>query len=469
MDVADSKGDSTDGATVDLLVEGDWVLTMDPTRRMIRNGAVAVRDGRIVEVGPGSPMRDRYVATEHLGGSNRIVLPGFVNAHQHLTGDRLVRSAIPDDLEPGAAIFTWAVPIHAAHTPDDDELSATASLAEAVGNGITFTVEAGTVAHPDRVLAGFDRVGVGGTLGSWGWDVEGQPWAGTVDDVLERQREVAAMTRGHERVRGWVTLVGHDLMSDDLVVAASDLARANRSGITFHLSPTGSDPTSYLTRTGRRPIVHLDHLGALGEHVLIAHGVHIDDAELKVLVDSRTAVAYCPWAYLRLGQGVTGAGRHADLVERGGRVALGCDSENAADAIDILRAATLAAGLAKDSRIDPTRFGAHTALELATIAGAEAIGMSHEIGSLEAGKRADIVLLDTDRAEFTPASPDPVLPIVWATDGRAVAEVVASGRVVVRDGTCTTVDHDELRAATLLARDRLLHSAGLTPRPRWPH
>ncbi|MET0909927.1 MAG: amidohydrolase family protein [Ilumatobacteraceae bacterium] len=454
-------GDSTTPIAVDLVVEGGWVLTIDPARRMIR-------DGRIVDVGPASSIRARYSPAERLGGSNRIVLPGFVNAHQHLTGDRLVRSAIPDDLAPGAAIFTWAVPIHAAHTPDDDELSATASLAEAVGNGITFTVEAGTVAHPDRVLAGFDRVGVGGTLGSWGWDVEGQPWAGSIDEVLARQREVLRLTADHDRVHGWITLVGHDLMSDDLVVAASELARASATGLTFHLSPTDSDPTSYLARTGDRPLVHLDRIGALGDHVLVAHGVHLDDRELDVLLATRTALAYCPWAYLRLGQGVTGAGRHAELVERGGRVALGCDAENAADAIDILRAATLAAGLAKDTRLDPTRFGAHAALEMATIGGAEAIGMGHEIGSLEVGKRADIVLIDTDRAEFTPASPDPVLPVVWATDGRAVAEVVASGRVVVRDGACITVDHDELRAATLLARDRLLAAARLAPAPAWP-
>jgi 5-methylthioadenosine/S-adenosylhomocysteine deaminase len=454
---------------VDLLVRGAWVITMDPIRRMIRDGAVAVRDGRIVDIGEGGKMNARYAPTEHLGGPDRIVVPGFVNAHQHLTGDRLVRSAIPDDLASGAAIFTWAVPVHAAHTPDDDELSATASLAEAVGNGVTFTVEAGTVAHPERVLAAYDRVGVGGTLGSWGWDVDGQPWAGSVDDVLERQRAVLAMTSGHDRVAGWVTLVGHDLMTDELVVAASELARAERTGLTFHLSPTDSDTTSYLARTGLRPLVHLDRLGVLGEHVLVAHGVHIDDDELDVLIRTRTAVAYCPWAYLRLGQGVTGAGRHADMVERTGRVALGCDAENAADAIDILRTATLAAGLAKDMRVDPTRFGAHTALELATIAGAEAIGMDHEIGSIEVGKRADLVLVDTDRAEFTPASPDPVLALVWASDGRAVAEVVASGRVVVRGGRCITVDHDELRTRTLEARNRLLQAAGLDPQPAWPH
>ena len=276
------------------------------------------------------------------------------------------------------------------------------------------------------------------------------------------------LTAHHDRVHGWITLVGHDLMSDELVVAASELARSRTTGLTFHLSPTDSDPTSYMARVGQRPLVHLHRLGVLGDHVLVAHGVHLDDDELDAVLATGTAVAYCPWAYLRLGQGVTGAGRHAELLERGGRLALGCDSENAADAIDVLRAATLAAGLAKDTRVDPTRFGAHIALELATIAGAEAIGMGHEIGSLEVGKRADIVLVDTDRAEFTPASPDPVLPLVWATDGRGVAEVVASGRVVVRSGACITVDPAELRAATLEARDRLLHTAGLTPAPRWP-
>ncbi len=453
---------------VDLLVSGAWVLTMDPERHILTDGAVAIHNGRIVDVGHVAELERRYLPTERIGGPDRLIVPGFVNAHQHLTGDRLIRSAIPDDLAPGAAIFAWAVPVHAAHTPDDDELSATCSLAEAVGNGITFTVEAGTVAHPERVLAGFDRVGVGGTLGSWGWDVDGQPFAGSVDQVLERQRHTLTLTAGHDRVDGWVTLVGHDLMSDDLVVAAADLARSAGTGLSFHLSPTDSDTAAYRSRTGSAPLVHLDRLGVLGDHVLVGHAVHVDDDELDVLLDRRAAVAYCPWAYLRLGQGVTRAGRHAELIERGGRVALGCDAENAGDAIDILRSAALAAGLAKDARVDPTRFGAHLALELATIAGAEAIGMAHEIGSIEVGKRADLVLVDLTRPEFTPLSPDPVLPLVWATDGRAVAEVVASGRVVVRNGRCCTVDADELRAGAAAARDRLLSAAGLRPAPLWP-
>jgi 5-methylthioadenosine/S-adenosylhomocysteine deaminase len=455
-------------APADLVVTGDWIVTMDPARAMVRNGAVAVHDGRIVAVGPAAEIERRWTARRRVGSPGSIVIPGLINAHQHLTGDRLVRSTIPDSIEAREAIFEWAVPLHAAHLASDDELSATCALADAATAGITFTVEAGTVAHPERVLAAFDRVGVGGTLGSWGSDTAGLPFAGSVGAVIDRQRAVLELAAGHPRVRGWVTLVGHDLMSDELVVAASELARESSTNLTFHLSPSGSDAEAYLARTGRRPVLHLDHLGALGRHVLIAHGVHLDEAEVEALLRAGSAIAYCPWAYLRLAQGVAGAGRHADFLERGGRLALGCDSENAGDAVDVLRAAALAAGLAKDVRVEPTRFGAHTALEVATIKGAEGIGMADELGSLEPGKRADIVVLDASGASFTPAALDPVLGAVWGAGSRAITDVIASGRVVVADRRCVTVDAGALRAEAAEAQERLLRDAGLSPRPVWP-
>ena len=185
--------------------------------------------------------------------------------------------------------------------------------------------------------------------------------------------------------------------------------------------------------------------------MLVAHAVHLDDAEVDALLRSGTAVAACPWAYLRLGQGVTGAGRHAELVRRGGRVALGCDSENAGDLVDPLRAAALFAGLAKDTRVDPTWFGAHDALELLTVRGAEAVGLGGLVGTIEPGRRADLVVHGRGPA-WIPPGHDPVLQLVWASDGRAVRDVVIDGRVVVRDGRCTTVDVDALRDEAVAAR-----------------
>jgi 5-methylthioadenosine/S-adenosylhomocysteine deaminase len=456
------------GQVADVLVTGDWVLTMDQSRTMIRDGAVAVGGDRIVDVGPRRELAATWPAARPIGGAGRLVVPGFVNAHQHLTGDRLARSTIPDSVPSSEAIFEWAVPLHTGHDGDDDELSATAALADAVTKGITFTVEAGTVGHPDRVLAAFDRIGVGGTLGSWGSDTDGLPFAGDVATVIDRQRHVLEITAGHPSVRGWVTLVGHDLMTDELVVAASDLAAAAGTQLTFHLSPTTADADAYLARTGTRPLVHLARLGALGTHVLVAHCIHVDDAELDVLVRTDTAVAYCPWAYLRLGQGVTGAGRHDELVDRGGRVAIGCDAENAGDRVDVLAAAALAAGLARDRRGDVAAIGAHTALELATIAGAKAIGLGDELGSLEPGKRADVVIIDTTSPAWSPMVGDPVLSLVWGAGSTSISDVIAGGRVVVADGMCTTVDTNHLRDEVQTASERLLRRAGVDLTPRWP-
>lgn len=454
--------------TPDLLVVGHDVITMNARREILRHGAVAVRSGVITAIGKADDLRARWPGVPVLGDDDAVVTPGFVNAHHHLTGDRLIRSTIPDDLPPGESIFTWVVPVHAAHSPDDDELSATLSAAEQVENGITTIVEAGTVAHPTRVATALRHVGVRGTVGTWGWDVEDGPYAAPAAEVLERQAALLDEQAGDPLVQGWVTLVGHDLMSDELLQGASELARNRGTGLTFHISPHAGDPASYLARTGHRPLVHFDRLGALGPHVLLAHAVHLDDAEVEVLIRTRTAVAYTPWAYLRLGQGVGRAGRHAEIARAGARVALGCDSENAGDTPDPLRTAALAAGIAKDQLADPTRFGAHDAFELATIRGAEAIGMADRIGSLEVGKRADLVVHDTSGLAWTPRSADPVLQLVWSADGRGVRDVLVDGRVVVREGRCVTVDHAALRAAAAEAAPALLARAGVHPPSRWP-
>jgi 5-methylthioadenosine/S-adenosylhomocysteine deaminase len=451
----------------DLLVAGGDVVTMNDRREVLLGGTVAVAGDRIVAVGSTTELRAAHPAADVLDASGCVVIPGLIDAHQHLTGDPLVRSCIPDLLAPGESIFSWSVPLHGQHTPDDDELSATLTAVECLRNGTTTVVEAGTVANPDRVAKAMEGVGLRGTVGTWGWDVEGVPFSAAADEVLARQREVVTRWPAGGLVEGWVTLVGHSLASDELLAGAADLARQHQVGMTMHMSPTSSDPESYLARTGRRPLVHLDTLGVLGRHLLLAHGVWLDDSEVELVLAREVAIAYTPWAYVRLGQGVSRAGRHAEIVERGGRVALGCDACNAADHHDVHKQAALAAGLARDTRIDPTRFGAHQAFELATIRGAEAIGMDDRIGSLEAGKLADLVVHDARTLDWTPRG-DVGLQLVWGTDGRTVRDVVVGGRVVVRDGVCTTVDVDALRAEVATAQRSLLQRAGIEIPHPWP-
>lgn len=453
---------------VSLLVSNGDVVTMNQRREVLVGGAVAISGSTISAVGSSRELKRLHPDVPVIDAAGCIVTPGMVNTHQHLTGDPLVRSCIPDLLPPGASIFEWSVPLHGAHTGDDDELSALLSSAESLVNGVTTVVEAGTVAHPHRVVAGMNRAGIRGTIGTWGWDIEEGPFSASAAEVIGRQRAVIEAYPPGGRIEGWVTLVGHDLASDELLAGAADLARHLGVGLTMHMSPTSSDPERYLARSGRRPLEHLAALGVLGPHLLIAHGVWLDDREVELVLETGTAIAYCPWAYLRLGQGVVGQGRHAEIVERGGRVGLGCDASNAGDVADILRSAALAAGIARDSRVDPERFGAHTAFELATISGAAAIGMDDRIGSLEVGKQADLAVHDTSAVGWIPRG-ETVLQLVWGSDGRSVRDVVVAGRPVVRDGTCVSVDSDELRSAAAAAQRSLLERAGLVIPHRWPH
>jgi 5-methylthioadenosine/S-adenosylhomocysteine deaminase len=458
---------SADSLAPTLLVTGGDVVTMNARREVLVGGAVAIADGQIVALGATSRLRAEYPGVRELDASGCVVTPGMIDAHQHHTGDALVRSSIPDDLPPGESIYEWAVPLHAEHTGDDDELASLLTCVESLRAGVTTVVEPGTVAHPDRVAAAMMRAGLRGTVGRWGSDTAGLPLAGPVDAVLAENESLLDRYPSGGLVEAWVTLVGHSLASDELMAGAADLARRRGVGMTMHISPHDQDVHDYLARTGVRPLVHLDRLGVLGPHLLLGHAVHLDDEEVDLLLGSRTAIAYCPWAYLRLGQGVTQAGRHAEIVERGGRVALGCDSVNAGDAIDILRTAALASGLAKDQAADPTRLPAAVAFELATIRGAEAIGMGQRIGSLEPGKAADLVVHRTTTPAWTPRG-DLAHELVWSTDGRSVRDVVVAGRIVVRDGVCQTVDEQALRAEAQAARASLLKRSGITVPDSWP-
>lgn len=447
-------------------VAGGDVVTMNARREVLVGGTVVFDESGIIAVGSTRQLLAAHPDAVVHDTVGCVVTPGMVDAHQHLTGDPLVRCCIPDLLSSEASIFEWAVPIHAAHTPDDDELSATLCAVEALRNGVTTVVEAGTVAYPERVVAGMLAAGIRGTIGTWGWDVQDGPFAAPADEVLDRQRAVVARFPPGGQVEGWVTLVGHDLASDALLAGAAELARSTGTSMTMHLSPTSADPERYLARTGRRPVEHLDQLGVLGPHLLLAHGVWLDDAEVELVLSSRTAIAYCPWAYLRLGQGVTRTGRHAEIVERGGRVALGCDAGNAGDSVDILRAAAAAAGIARDARIEPERFGAHTAFELATISGAEAIGMADRIGSLEPGKQADLVVHRTDG--WVPRG-DVAMELVWGSDGRSVRDVWVAGQQVVAGGRSTRLDESALSEQAAAAQRELLTRAGIEIPHPWPH
>jgi 5-methylthioadenosine/S-adenosylhomocysteine deaminase len=456
----------TERSAADLLIIGGDVITMGPARTVLLDAAVAVAGGRIAAIGSAASVRARFPATPELDASGCLVMPGMVNAHQHATADPLVRSAIPDDIGAAEAISGWIMPLHAAVTGDDDELSATLTAVESLTCGVTTLLDAGTVAHPLRVAAGFRAAGIRGRVGRWGWDAPGQPYAMPAAETLAAQEETIRAIGTHGRVSGWVTLVGHDLASDELFAGAAALAERLGTGVTWHLSPGPGDVAAYQRRSRRRPVLHLRDLGVLGPRLLLGHAVWLDDAEGGAVLESGTAVASCPAAYLRLGQGYGRAGRHAELVCRGGRLALGCDSHNAGDTLDVLRAAWLLAAMEQD-RGGRWLLRADQVFALATIDGARAVGLGDLVGSVEVGKAADLVIMDAQDVSWVPRG-DLATHLVWGAPSHTVRDVLVDGAVVVRDRRVTTVDMDELRREAGERSAALLRRAGINPPRRWP-
>ncbi len=455
---------------IDLLVAHGLVVTLDPARRVLSDGAVAVKDGRIVEVGKAADLRPRYRPGRLLDAGEFVVLPGLVDGHVHVSAEHLARGVAPGDAGPRWTM-EWAVPLYAAVTPEEEHASALLSCLEMIRNGTTTFGEGGTVRDMDAVAAAVAQAGIRGTLGLWTWDRVLEPAVlhRPADEALARTE--AAITRFHGTADGRVRVAAACIhlmsCSRELVLGLRDLARAR--GVTFAYHHASSRPPvdQYVAAHGRRPLLDWAELGLLGRHVRATHMVHLDDEELKVLAGSEAAVIHCPQTALRLGYGATAVGRFPEMLAAGVTVALGTDGVMSSDNQDLFKAMQLAAGLYKDARQDATLVPAERAVEMATLDGARSLGLEAEVGSLEAGKRADLVLLTRRAPELTPLV-DVANALVYATDGRNVDTVIVDGRPVMEARRVLTIDEEALYARVRALAPRLVERAGLRPRPRWP-
>ena len=447
----------------DTLISGSVIVTMDEERRIIRDGALAVRGDRIAAVGNRADVEDRVNAASVIDGRRFVITPGFVDAHIHITGDPLTRGYVPDDISDGFGdtLRRWVIPRYLAHTPDDERLSARLAAVEMLRAGTTCFLEAGTTRYLDEVVEGLEQAGIRARVGAW---VEGRAFSPEDDEreltgkaVRVLEQEVARYPAdAGERIAAWPILIGHSTNSDEVWKTAKSIADANNLGVSAHMSPYRSDPAWYLENLGRRPIEHLGEIGVLGDNLCLTHLVHIDDNEAALLAETRTNAIICPFAALKGAFGISALGRYPEMAEAGMNIALGTDGYGS----DLMQKMGLAAGLFKDARQDTKTFPARQALEMATVNGARALQMADEIGSLVAGRKADFVLHDTDRPEWRPVL-NVLQQLVWGADGRSVHSVWVDGVRVVENYRHTLVDEDELYAAAQSAGEAIIKRSGI--------
>jgi cytosine/adenosine deaminase-related metal-dependent hydrolase len=456
---------------IDLLIAGGLIVTLDAQRRVIDDGAVAVDGDRILSVGPRVELERTVSARRILDARRRVVRPGYVDAHVHVTAEMLARGFVPDSVGQRAWIREWATPLYAATEPEEEYVAALLASIELLRNGITSFCDGGTIRHAGRVARAVDEVGIRGVLGRWTWDLVAEPASlfQTTDQALAATEDLIDRIHGsaNGRIRAMAAVINVETASERLLRGLRELAERRAVLLNFHQSAYAEYVPDALAIWGARPIEHLRDLGLLGPRLRLVHMNYVDEGEIELLRASDTRVVHCPGTAFRLAYGAGPHGRFPEMLAAGITVGLGTDGADAGDQLDLSRAMYLAAGLFKDSRQDPSCLPAETALEMATLHGARSIAWDDEVGSLEPGKKADIVLLDRERPEMVPIV-NVANCLVYAADGRAVDTVLVDGKIIVEGGHLTTVDEREVYQQVERICPRLLARSGLPLERRWP-
>jgi cytosine/adenosine deaminase-related metal-dependent hydrolase len=445
-----------------------YVVTLDPQRRIIQDGAVLVEAGRIRQVGKAAELAgaraDRVIDGRHL-----VVTPGFVNGHMHISYAHAVRGIFPDDAgSPLPTVFK----LQMAMTEDEEYATSLLGIVELLKNGTVCFVDPGSTKFPDACLQAYEDAGIRVIMGDCVTD-QPAPFPLPRYSAAEAiDRTSAFLEKWHGRLNGrlraWAMPFSAETCSGDLLRGLKRLADEHRTSLTLHHGSGAKARQDYQARGAASPTQYLEGLGVVGPNVVLAHVLGLDAAEIDVMARTGTTAAMCPVTAAKGGRGVGEHGRLPELLARGVKVALGCDSPNNSNHLDIVRAMNMAAIQYKDARQDMRQIPAETALELATLTGAQALGVGDEIGSLEPGKRADLVLFDTQRPEWQ-AIFNPINNLVYNADGRSIHTVIVDGRVVVDAYRQSFVDEAGLYARVQEIGEKLLARTGVSfPRSRWP-
>jgi cytosine/adenosine deaminase-related metal-dependent hydrolase len=392
----------------------------------------------------------------------------------------------PDDLPTRPWAYNYFFPFHLVQTEEDMYTGALLSCLDMMRSGTTCFIDATVLSsnrHLDSAIQGVTDSGLRGILGRGLCDKRprdvppfySDQW---VDRIFYPSTEAAigemrdAMKRWTNqpagRVRGWATILGLlGWCTDELFVTARRVAEEYGVGTSYHIASFLEEARESERQLGVWPIRHLHRLGALGPNVLLIHAVAVADNEVELLAETGTKIAHCPGAALHLAKGASRLSKVPEMLASGVTVSLGVDGVCASGTFDMVRQMFVVAGLFKDARMDPTVIPAETALEMATINGAKAIMMEREIGSIEPGKRADLVIFDTERPEWVPMH-HPVRTLVYSANGASVKTVLVDGRVLMRDGKVASIDERKVLDAAREAGERIARRAGLTSNSRWP-
>jgi 5-methylthioadenosine/S-adenosylhomocysteine deaminase len=424
-----------------LLIKDATIITLDDANRVFE-GSVAIDRGRIAAVEPSTTASFNIAFDEVIDGRGCALLPGFIQTHIHLC-QTLFRGAA-DDLE----LIDWLKrrvwPMEAAHTPESLYASARLGIAELIKGGTTCALTMETVNHTDSVFRAVEESGFRATVGKCMMDYGDDTPEALIEETEESIAESLDLLerwngQADNRIRYCFAPRFALSCTRELLERIASLSRERGVMVHTHASENRDEIAMVERAIGKRNIEYLRDVGLTAPHVVLAHCVHLDDAEMEILRSTGAHVAHCPSSNLKLASGIA---RVSEMLDRGVSVSLGADGapcNNRLDMFTEMRTAALLQKVRHGSRALP----ALTALRMATTGGARALGLADQIGSIEVGKCADLQLLNLNKLHTTP-QPDPISTIVYAAEAGDVETVIIDGRMVMQERRLLTFDEEDV-------------------------
>ncbi len=447
-----------------LILADAWLITMNARRDVLERGSVCVEGDRIAGVGSRALLAHAHPEAEIMDCAGRIVMPGMVNTHTHLFQTLL--KGLGDDMAL-KRWFTCMTGPSAVHlTREDAKTAALHGCVESIRSGITTLVDFMYVhtqpGMTEAVVDAFEETGMRGFV-CRGFMTTGQEHdvpAALIETpeqaVADARRVIRAVNKPGGRVQAGVAPCMIWTVDETALRLTRQLADEERVLVTTHVAETHFEIAEAAKRYGRTDTEFLSDIGFLGPDVLAVHCVHCRPHDIRILRHHGAKVSHNPCSNLYLGSGIAPV---PEMLTAGVTVGLGSDGPASSNNHSLFQAMKFAALIQKGAHQDATVMTAEKAMEMATIDGAHAVGLGHEIGSIEAGKKADLAVVDFGNAFMAPIH-NPVSAIVYSGLGHEVSDVMIDGRFVLRDGVVLTQDEHALRRRAQLCADALAARAG---------
>ena len=438
---------------VSLIITGGVIVTMDDDRRVLTTGAIAIAGDGIVAIGSPDRVQKDYISADTIEASGQIVLPGLINTHTH--APMVMYRGLADDLALMDWLEQYILPAEAKTvTPEFVRVGTKLALLEMIRSGTT--TYADMYYFEDVIAEATHEAGMRAVLGQTVIRFPA-PDAATPSEALERASQLIERWQEHELITPAVAPHAMFTLDRKMLEASHALSRRHKVPLLIHLAETRDEVEIAQQQYSQTPTEYLDEIGFWSANTVAAHGIWVSKEDIAVLEKNEVGVSHNPESNMKLASGTAPV---SSYLAAGVAVGLGTDGAASNNNLDMFEAMRFAALLHKLIDNDPRAVGAEVALEMATIGGAKVLGLEDQVGSLEVGKRADLIVVSMDAARQTPMY-NPISHLVYTTYGDDVVTTIVNGRVLMRDKDVLTLDEDVVISEARAMATKVLEAIGV--------